>query len=161
MFERLRLWDDLLIGRDDQACAVHDGCAPEHRRQEGLVTWAIGETQMRNELPFRCRFRRRILQLERTELPRCAILPDFTVGVAEMDGNVALLLLRVALGLDASERTDQRGFAFTDMAKSADNVGRLPLEDFLLTNRKNRCGHPYVCKGDLCLGRSARHFWRI
>ncbi len=49
------------------------------------------------------------------------------IGIAEVDGHAAPLLLRQPVGIDAGERAHQRGLAVVDMARGADDQACFPF----------------------------------
>src|SRR5690349_7889045 len=52
-----------------------------------------------------------------------AAIAEIAVGVAQIDGDAARLLLLEAVGIDAGQRFDQGGLAVVDMARGADDHG--------------------------------------
>ena len=96
MLDGLRL--DALGRRDDQQGGVDAGGAGQHVVHEALVARHVDET----------------------ELPAVA---QVAVGVAEIDGDAARLLLLEAVGIDAGQRLHQRRLAVIDMTRGADDHG--------------------------------------
>ena len=96
MLDGLRL--DALGRRHDQQRRVDAGGAGQHVVHEALVARHVDEAEL-------------------------AAAAEVAVGVAEIDGDAARLLLLEAIGVDAGQRLDQRGLAVVDVARGADDHG--------------------------------------
>ena len=94
MLDGLRL--DAFRRRHDEQRRVDAGGAGQHVVNEALVTGHVDEAQ----------------------LPSVA---EIAVGVAQVDGDAACLLLLEAIGIDAGQRLHQRGLAMVDMASGPDD----------------------------------------
>jgi len=100
MFASLRL--DGFIGRDYEKNEINAADTSEHVAYETLVAGDVDEAQAQG-------FAAGGSQLEMCE--------------ADVDGDAAALLFFQAVGIDAGEGLDQRGFAVIDVARGADDDG--------------------------------------
>ena len=94
MFDGLRL--DALGRRHDEQRRIDAGGAGQHVVHEALMTGHVDEAEL-------------------------AAVAEVAVGVAQVDGDAARLLLLEAIGIDAGQRLHQRGLAVIDMARRSDD----------------------------------------
>jgi hypothetical protein len=94
MLDGLRL--DALGCRHDQQCGVDAGGPGQHVVHEALMARHVDEAEL-------------------------AAVAQVGVGIAEIDGDAARLLLLEAIGIDAGQRFDERGLAVVDVACGADD----------------------------------------
>lgn len=115
-----------LVGCDQQQRAVHDGRAVEHRGHEDVVPRAVDERDVPDQAHGRAAqlARRRVLlagavrAVAARPLARGA-LEDLGVGVAELDGDVALELVLESHRLHAADGLDDGRLAVRDVADRA------------------------------------------
>jgi hypothetical protein len=91
-----RLGHYAVVGRDHQQEDVDAARARDHVAHKALVSGDVDDAQLRA---------RGQLQL----------------GVAQLDGDAAFLLLLEAVGIDAGERLDEGGLAVVDVAGGAED----------------------------------------
>ena len=95
---------DAFIGGDDEQHHVDTRRARQHIMHEPLMAGHVDKAEHRT-----VRHRR--------------------IGIAEVDGDAALLLLGQPVGIDARQCLDQRGLAVIDVAGGADDHGASPAMD--------------------------------
>ncbi len=93
---------DGFVGGDHQQHQVDAAHASQHVAHEALVPGNIHEAQAQR---------------------LAAGSGKLKVGEADVDGDAAALFLRQAVGVDAGQRLDQRGFSVVDMPGGADDDG--------------------------------------
>jgi len=94
MLDRLRL--DAFGRRHDQQGRIDAGGAGQHVVHEPLVTGYVDEAEL-------------------------AAVAEIAVGITEVDGYAARLLLLEAIGVDTGQRLHQSGLAVIDMARGSDD----------------------------------------
>ena len=93
---------DGFVGGDDQQHQIDAADSGEHVAHETLVTGDIDEPDLQSSAIRRWQGH---------------------VGEAEIDGDAAAFFFGEAVGVDAGEGLDQRGFAVVDVAGGADDDG--------------------------------------
>jgi hypothetical protein len=85
-----------------------------------------------------------------TSALRVGAFVDFGIGVAKLDGDVALQLALVLDGLHGGERTHHGTFTVSDMPNGADVDGGLPADDLWRERVQLRRIHRLVLLGKMC-----------
>lgn len=136
----LRLGTRLVAG-DEQQGGVHDGGARQHGAHEDVVAGAVDKRDVALEAVGARAAVALALGVDlllalvgavarRARALGVVALVDFGVGVAELDGDVALELVLEAHRLHARDGLDDGRLAVRDVADGADVDGRLARDDF-------------------------------
>lgn len=143
MLGRLRLRAGL-IGSDQQQGRIHDRCSSQHRCHEDVVTWAVDEGHVSHkehgalaDLAVDSVFLFAAVRSKALGRRTFEALEQFSVGVAQLDGDVSNFFffvfngLRITLGrvfityVYSGDGLDEGRFAVSDMTDRANILGRL------------------------------------
>ena len=122
---------------DEQERGVHDCSAVKHRGHQDVVTGAVDEADVANEVVAEAVHDERVLlgRAHRGVTGRPLALGvvaavDLGVGVAELDGDVALQLVLEPDGVDTGQGFDDGRLSVSHMTDGADVDGSLPVTKF-------------------------------
>ena len=118
---------------DEQERGVHDGGAVQHRGHQDVVTGAVDEADVTNQVVAEAVHDERVLLgrphrgVARRPLALGVVAAvDLGVGIAELNGDVALELILTPDGVDAGQSLDDGRLAVSHVTDGADVDGRLP-----------------------------------
>ena len=139
VLRRLRLGTRLVTGNQEEG-SVHDRCAVQHGGHENIVTWAIDERDMTQQVHLACAARhgtggvwllvRGIAVVALWARAVLILTPvDLGVRVTQLDRNIPHKLVLETHSLYTRDGFDDSRLAVCDVSNRTDIDGRLVLND--------------------------------